>query len=61
MRPAIHPDQWIGLLIVARTGTCPVCGSALGTVEGLDRHNEHASVGERSYCGRVALAKREGA
>ena len=44
-----HPDAWLGLPIVARTGTCPVCGAALGTVQGLDIHNAHASIGERSY------------
>ena len=46
--------------VPALTGTCKACGENVGTTEGLIRHNQNASVGEQSYLGRIALARREG-
>lgn len=47
----------------AQTGTCPACGEAMGTRDGLARHNLHASAGERVYATSlvrfVGLAKLE--
>lgn len=49
--------------IPAMTGTCPACGEAMGTRDGLARHNLHASAGERVYATSlvrfVGLAKLE--
>lgn len=48
------------LPVPALVGRCKACGEDVGTADGLARHNQNASVGEQSYLGRIALARREG-